>query len=300
MKNLAPIALFVFNRPEHTQRTIEALLKSKLSSDSELYIFSDGPKDLEVDKEKVDLVRIFINNVTGFKKIHIIESNHNKGLANSIIDGVNFVFDNYDAIITLEDDVIVGESFLRYMNDNLIRYQHEDNVYMISGYLFNLPLQKFKNKNFFLKTGTTQAWGTWKNKWNKVDFEAKDYKRLKKNKKLRFRFNLYGGIDYSSMLIAQMETNTISSWAIRFRWFLFKNDGLILFPQHNLIKNIGWDGSGNHCKVDNPYKDSTIKMDEYCDKIPKKVGSKFLDYIRLLIFFYTIRIKAYIKNKLSK
>ncbi|MFM9028468.1 MAG: hypothetical protein ACKOQ6_10800 [Bacteroidota bacterium] len=55
MKRLAPIALFVYNRPEHTRRCLEALSANFLASDSVLHIFSDGPK---ADATATDIVRI--------------------------------------------------------------------------------------------------------------------------------------------------------------------------------------------------------------------------------------------------
>lgn len=41
---LAPIVIFTYNRPWHTQQTVEALLKNEYASESDLIIFSDAPK----------------------------------------------------------------------------------------------------------------------------------------------------------------------------------------------------------------------------------------------------------------
>ncbi|MBS1525882.1 MAG: sugar transferase, partial [Bacteroidetes bacterium] len=87
MQNLAPIALFVYNRPEHTRRTLTYLQKNLLAEESRLFIFSDGPKT-EADKAKIDQVRQLAAEVTGFKSVKLIERDDNLGLANSIISGV--------------------------------------------------------------------------------------------------------------------------------------------------------------------------------------------------------------------
>ena len=42
--DLAPVVLFVYTRPWHTRQTIESLLKNEIARDTELFIFSDGPK----------------------------------------------------------------------------------------------------------------------------------------------------------------------------------------------------------------------------------------------------------------
>ena len=39
---LSPILLFVYNRPDHVRRCVEALQKNQLAADSELFIYSDA------------------------------------------------------------------------------------------------------------------------------------------------------------------------------------------------------------------------------------------------------------------
>ena len=70
--NLAPIVLFVYNRPDHTKQTIEALQKNELAKKSELFIYSDAAKNENAEK-KVNEVREYIKSIDGFKKITIIE-----------------------------------------------------------------------------------------------------------------------------------------------------------------------------------------------------------------------------------
>ena len=92
--NLSPIVMFVYNRPWHTQKTIEALQNNELASESDLFIFSDGAKNATSFKS-VNAVRDYIYSITGFKSIQIIERDQNLGLANSIIDGVKGISDEY-------------------------------------------------------------------------------------------------------------------------------------------------------------------------------------------------------------
>mgnify|MGYP006309741777 CR=1 FL=1 len=123
---LAPIVLFVYNRPEHTKRTIKALKNNKLAQESELFIFSDGEKSSN-DYQNVKKVRKIINNIIGFKNIKVFESEINKGLADSVIDGVTKIINDYEKVIVLEDDLITSKNFLSYMNRALNFY--EDNFH---------------------------------------------------------------------------------------------------------------------------------------------------------------------------
>src|SRR3989339_698479 len=138
---LSPIVLFVYNRLEHTRKTIEALQKNELAKDSELFLYSDGPKN-EENIKKVNEVRKYINSIDGFKKVKIVEREINFGLARSIIAGVTDIVNKYGKIIVLEDDIVTSPYFLTFMNDALCLYENEEKVMHISGYFF--PVE---NKN---------------------------------------------------------------------------------------------------------------------------------------------------------
>src|SRR5690606_19103496 len=113
---LAPIALFVYNRPLHTRKTLTALEANALAEQSEVYIFSDGAKTAE-DIEAVNQVRSIIREPWKFKHIYIIERSQNKGLADSIIEGVSQVIQKHGRIIVLEDDLQTAPYALKYFND---------------------------------------------------------------------------------------------------------------------------------------------------------------------------------------
>ena len=142
--NLAPIVLFVYNRLEHTKKTVEALQKNNLSKESILYIYSDGYKS-PTDKEKVLEVRKYIQTISGFKHIYIKEQNKNKGLANSIIEGITFVVNKHDKVIVLEDDIVTSPFFLDFLNSALTFYEYYDKVWHISGW--NYPINRITSYN---------------------------------------------------------------------------------------------------------------------------------------------------------
>ena len=124
---LAPILLFVYNRPAHAKRAIEALLHNTLAAESELFIYSDAARSPE-DCKSVNEVRSFIHSVNGFKKVHIIEREKNYGLARSIIDGVTTQVNAYGRTIVLEDDLVTAPYFLQFMNSALEMYKDEPRI----------------------------------------------------------------------------------------------------------------------------------------------------------------------------
>ena len=159
MQNLAPIALFVYNRPQHTERTIKFLQQNLLAADSRLYIFSDGAKT-QADEDKVNEVRSFIKSVEGFKSVKVIESKSNKGLANSIIEGVTQLNQNYGQVIVFEDDLVSSPHTLTYFNEALNRYREEEKVMHIGAYMYHLQEQNLP-ESFFYRAATSWGWATW-------------------------------------------------------------------------------------------------------------------------------------------
>lgn len=241
---LAPIALFVYNRPEHTRRTVEALADNPLAKDSEIFIFSDAAKSTNAT-ENVQKVRAYIATITGFKAIHITEREQNWGLANSIIDGVSRLCDAYGKVIVLEDDLIALPGFLAFMNSGLVRYEDCPEVMQISGFAF--PISVKSDEAFFLPLTTSWGWATWNRAWKKFDVSAKSFYSLKTDRALRKKFDLNNSYPYYQMLKSQM-AGKIDSWAIRWYLSVFINAGRVLYPPHTLILNTGMDGSGTHCK----------------------------------------------------
>ena len=208
---LAPIVLFTYNRPWHTQQTIEALQKNQLANESELFIYSDAPKNND-DVENVKSVRKYIKTINGFKKVNIKERSKNWGLANSIIDGVTKVVNEYGHVIVLEDDLITSPHFLDFMNKNLSLYRNNEIVGSITGYI---PYIEDLPDLFFLKFGASLGWGTWKRVWNSIEFDSDKLLLSFDNKKKIKEFNMDGAYNYYQMLNYQNDKK-IDSWAIRF------------------------------------------------------------------------------------
>lgn len=261
--NCAPIALFVYNRLEHTKKTVDALKKNVLANQSVLYIFSDGPKT-EEQVGKVEKVREYIKSISGFKRIYIYEKEENKGLAESIIDGVTQVLSENDSVIVMEDDLITSKFFLKYMNDALNKYEKNKKVYSITGYSHLDRYQTIKRhipETYFLRLFCSWSWATWKDRWKDFDEYATGWENVITDKKMSKDFDLDNTFDMSHMLINQMTNSEYNSWAIRWAWSIYKKEGVTLFPRDGLCDNIGFDGTGVHCGTNNNWKQS--KLEDY-------------------------------------
>jgi len=241
---IAPIVLFAYNRPWHLAQTVEALRQNELADQSDLVIYSDGPKN-PADLLKVEEVRKYIRTIEGFHSIKIVQREKNYGLAASIITGVAEIINDYGRIIAMEDDLVTSPYFLKYMNEALNYYEKEDRVISIVGYIY--PVEGLP-ETFFLRGTDCLGWGTWKRGWDL--FEADGQKLLSelKKHKLTKPFDYNGAYPYTKMLEHQIQ-GKVSSWAIRWHASGFVKGLLTLFPGRSLVMHIGGDGSGTNCEV---------------------------------------------------
>jgi GT2 family glycosyltransferase len=244
LTQLAPIALFVYNRPKHTRQTVEALLLNHQSKESDLYIFSDAPKN-EAARDAVEEVRVYIKQISGFNNVNIVERDVNRGLANSVINGVTKLCDEFDSVIVLEDDLVVSPNFLEFMNSGLAKYEFDEKVMQIAGYMFPVEIET-SDDALFMPLTSSWGWATWKRAWTHFDADAKGYELLVNNSQLRRSFNINGKYPYFKMLESQ-KSNKVDSWAIRWYLSVFLVNGLVLYPRKSLVQNLGFDGSGVNC-----------------------------------------------------
>ena len=254
MKDLSPIILYVYDRPDHTRRTVEGLLTNPEAADSLLYIFADGPKPQATDDvlTRIRQTRTYIHTISGFRQVIIEESETNRGLAPSVIRGNTLVARKHGRFITVEDDIVATPYFLSYMNRCLERFQDDPRVWSIGS--FNdtqVTTPRDDGPDVFLMNRPS-SWGyaTWADRWEKTLFDIPTLQRMFRDRQLRRNFDRYGGADLSRTMDNLFEGRN-SSWAIRFVFSAFLRDAKAVFPNRSLVQNIGCDGTGTHSGLKN-------------------------------------------------
>ncbi|MBZ4646756.1 MAG: glycosyl transferase, group 1/2 family protein [Clostridia bacterium] len=269
LKDLAPIALFVYNRIEHTLKTIEALKKNGLAKESDLIIYSDGPKK-EADLSLIAHLRSEIRKTEGFNSITVIERENNIGLANSIISGVTELINDYGKIIVLEDDCVPSEDFLYFMNMCLDKYAEEEQIMSISGY--SLPIEvpeDYPYDIYFSYRSSSWGWGTWEKAWKYYDRDPAILKKISSSRDLRDKVDR-AGKDLYPMLRNQIK-GKLDSWSVFWSINIIMNDGLCINPVYSRILNIGHDGTGIHCNVTSKYDVNTTSRYDKNIVLPESI-----------------------------
>ncbi|MBE6319865.1 MAG: sugar transferase [Bacteroidales bacterium] len=250
MTTLAPIIVFCYNRPWHVEQTLEALSCNELADQSILYIYCDGPKaDASAEqRQKITDVRHVVRKRQWCKEVSIVEAEHNKGLANSIIDGVSDVINKHGKVFVLEDDLVSSPYMLKYVNTALDFYEDYAGVFSVS--VNRPPLSKMQIPKdypfdvFACLRSYSTGWGTWKDRWNKVDWSMDDFDRCKQNSDM-LRALCRLGDDFPPMM-QLLEDGKIDSWAVRFSFAHFKFHAVAILPCKSYVTNIGFDGTGTH------------------------------------------------------
>lgn len=239
-----PIALFLYNRPAHTQLVLESLSQCRRIDECIVRIYCDGPKR-PGDAERVAETRAIAREWAPRLNAEIIERDTNLGLARSIVEGVSELCYSRGRVIVVEDDFLLSPFFVDYMLTSLDRYATETDIYQISGYMF--PIRHATEPDaFFLPLTTTWGWATWSRAWKVFDWNASQAEELLRDPEVRRRFNLNNAYPYSEMLERRLKDEN-DSWGILFWWAVFKTGGLVLHPRKSLVWNGGFDQSGTHC-----------------------------------------------------
>lgn len=279
---ISPIAFFCFNRADKTRTVLEALAKNHLAKESEIFIFCDGPRNIR-DLKSLQEVHKVIDSVDGFRKIHLIKREINHGSKESIIRGINQVLENSDTVIAVEDDILTSEGFLTFINQSLEFYKDQKNIWCVTGfnypsYMTSFP-KNYQEDVFFVKgKNSAWGWGIWKDRWEKVDFELKDFDEFSKNKTSIKEFNKAGS-NLFEMLCLQKK-GKIDAWDIQLSYAMFKNNAYTAHSSIPLVKNIGFDSSGTHttCETnmtDFEFENKTEFQLKTIDQIPNNKEAEY-------------------------
>lgn len=292
--NTAPVLLFVFARPDHTERTLKALAENCLADQTDLIVYADGART-DMDLPAIVAVRNIVKSARGFRSIRIVERDSNYGLARNIIEGVTEAFINHERVIVLEDDLVTSPLFLKFMNSALEEYQSTDGVWHISGW--NYPIQtEGLGDAFFLRVMNCWGWATWRDRWKHFE---KDTEKLISNFKpgMIRQFDLDGFGEFWSQILLNRK-GVINTWAIYWYATIFLRKGLCLNPALSYVGNIGLDGSGTHRCQDN---------DRYLTELNRNPDPRFPDVIseselgiKRITEFYRISKPTFLQRVVGK
>lgn len=229
-----PLALIVYNRPEHLRRVLEALAPQQPKP---VYIFCDGPKDAE-DLQRVNAARAEARRIDWTGPVMLMRNKH-IGLARSIVGAVDKTLAQHDSVIILEDDCVPSPWFMGFMEECLERYRDSE-VMAVTGYT---PTAIESDSDlYFSPRMETWGWGTWRRAWTLYERDVADAYRRAVDKGVDLE---QGGSDLPGYMRQAMDGRDV--WSAGWQLAAYLNAGLCAYPTRSHIQNIGLDGSGAHC-----------------------------------------------------
>lgn len=235
------LAFFVYKRPECTQRVIESIRKNNFEK---LYIFQDGLRD-EKDRKQWEEVSAMVRAID-FTDTEIHISDRNKGLADSIIEGMNYVFERHDTAIALEDDALLSEDYKDFMSACFARYKSDKKVMGVSGGNHVEVAEDYPYDVCYLYRMSSLGFGTWRDRWSGFDRDPRILTRILKDREKSRILELAGDLVH---YVTDSIQNRIDTWATY--WALYQIDSgcYHIAPKKNLATDIGRKGNGTNSTI---------------------------------------------------
>lgn len=290
---LAPVILFIYNRPHHTRRTLEALNRNISADKTTLYVFADGPKEnaSSADLTKIDQARAVVGERQWCKEIILEKREKNMNLEDNIIDGITSVINKHGKAIMLDDDLITSPYFLQYCNQGLAIYKDSKQVFSINAQMFDIDFET-EAETFLCPIATNSTgWATWADRWSLFETNPAYVDEIATDPYLKSRFDV--GAQNKTMMLKYMNT-----WDIRWYYTVFIRNGLGVFPTKSLIENIGFDGSGTHQGGEDLVQELYMEPIPifYQESVNLRHYSKMLNFVKP----YKATTKQKIKNLIKK
>ncbi len=247
-RSTPPIGLFVYNRPDHTRRTVRSLAACKGAAQSDLFVFSDAAKNPSA-ADGVAEVREFIATVDGFRSVEIIEREKNLGSAGSISDGITHLLTEHERAIFIEDDLICAPYALKFLTECLDRYEDQPNVMAATAYNYPPGLMRipkgYEYDVYFSPGFFPWGWASWRRALDVIDWDVPDYEEFITSPSRIEAFRQIG--EDLPGLLARQQAGELDDWVLPLTYSQFNNNFVTVRPVQSLIDNVGHDGSGLHC-----------------------------------------------------
>ena len=241
------VVFLIFNRPDTTKRVFEAIRQAK---PSKLLVVADGPRtDKPGEVEKCAAVRSIIDTLDWDCEVSTNYSDINLGCKKRVSSGLDWVFEQVEEAIILEDDCLPHPTFFKFCEEMLKKYRDDKKIMAVCG---NNPLGKWKSKiqsYHFSYYFNCWGWATWKRTWQLYDVEMK----LWVNELIQKEIENYIGNKleflYYKRAFEDQFCNQVNSWGYPFSFLCLMKQGLVINPSVNLISNIGFGNNATHLKV---------------------------------------------------
>jgi hypothetical protein len=247
-----PVLFIIFNRPRATEKVFYQIKKAK---PKKLFIAADGARyDFPEDIAKCEASRKIALNIDWDCQVHTRIRDINMGCGKAVSDAITWFFSKEKYGIILEDDCLPCQSFFRFCDELLKKYEHNHKVMHINGNNFEAPVNRLiagQNPSSYYFGSFAQAWGwaSWRRAWNTFDYKIPTWPFLKRRGLLKKKFPSLGTYLEKSLHFDLVYAGRVDTWDYQWQFAVLLNEGLVIIPNSNLVSNIGYGDDSTHIKV---------------------------------------------------
>lgn len=239
-----PILLTIFNRPEETQQVFNQirLIKPKF-----LFIAADGPRPgRSTDTELCAETRRIVEQIDWDCELKTLFRDSNLGCGFAVCSAISWFFEQVEAGIVLEDDCLPEISFFSFCSELLIKYKNDETVFLISGTNMQNGIKRGEASYYFSNYPITWGWASWRRAWSHFVYDIPDMNAMLKSGVLDQVFQYRGEKSFWSRKLMRVMTEKKNIWDYQWWLAIWKNKGLTITPNINVIMNLGFRKCGSH------------------------------------------------------
>lgn len=243
-----PVAFFVFNRPDTARRVFAEIAKAR---PKKLLVVADGPRpDRPGEAERCAEVRSIIDQVDWDCEVLKNYADHNMGCKYRVSSGLDWVFEQYEDAIILEDDCLPSQTFFQFCAELLDKYRYEEKIMSISGNNFQFGKIRGGGSYYFSIYAHIWGWATWRRAWSKYDIQMLKWNELRDTDWLKLILKKNDAVEYWHETYEACFKQTVDTWGLPWMFNCWCNDGLTILPNVNLVSNIGFGVDAVHTHTD--------------------------------------------------
>jgi len=243
-----PILFVGFIRSEHAARVFDVIKQQK---PSKLFMAVDGPrKNHPHDIENIKKIRELVNSIDWECDLKTRFLDNNLGCKHAVSTAISWFFEHVDRGIILEEDCVPNLSFFNFCSELLDRYKSDERIMQISGNNYIKDKLKIKDSYYFSALNDIWGWATWRRAWQHFDLSMPNYQEYKKRKLLKKYVGFRDIASWLEIYLDRAASSSVDIWSSHWSYAIARNNGLTIVPKYNLVKNIGFDGTGTNSQND--------------------------------------------------
>lgn len=240
-----PVAFIIFNRPDTTERVFAEIAKAK---PSKLLVVADGPRtNRPGETEKCAATRAIIDRVDWDCEVLTLFSEVNLGCKRRVSSGIDWVFEQVEEAIILEDDCLPDPTFFRFCEEMLERYRHDQRIGLISGDNFQFGHRRSDDSYYFSKYVHIWGWASWRDRWAKsYDVTMAKWPQVRDGGWLADMVGNTREASFWTKIFERVHRGEIDTWDYQWVFANWVEGRMTILPSVNMISNIGFDANATH------------------------------------------------------